>query len=713
MKNWYKNLTIKKKLTFVFGTLSFLILVLGGIGIYSLNSIESDLTLFSKSRLPGIDLLLQIDRDMHQSIVAQRTMIYTPVNSEQFQQLKKDNEENIQQANERWEKYKALNEEGIDKNYYSQYEGLKDKWVDISNEIVADIESGTLNGKQAALSLSMDKGNTAFQDAREIINKLTEISENVTAKDTEASDALYHTAVMTFILVMIFILFISIFNSIQIPKQIGKPISEAVHMMTELGMGHLSYRSKVKSNDEIGKMTKVQNQFADDLQKFVVGSMQRISEGDFDFEIPPKDKNDEIAPAINTTLNTLKELKSELDALTIAAKNGNLEQRGNLDKFKGGYKTIVEGFNNTIDEIIVRVREAETIMVKLSEGDLTSRMNGDYQGNYKRLQGVVNKLGESLENLVGEITNTVMATANASNEISSSTEEMAAGAQEQSQQATEIASSVEQMTQTILETTRNANSAANSAKEAGSIANEGGKVVEETISGMNKIAEVVRKSAKTVKDLGKGSDQIGEIVQVIDDIADQTNLLALNAAIEAARAGEQGRGFAVVADEVRKLAERTTKATKEIADMIKKIQKDTGEAVLSMNEGTEEVENGIQLADKAGKSLKDIISGSDKVVDIASQVAAASEEQSAASEQISKNIESIANVTNQSAAGIQQVARASEDLNRLTVGLRKLISKFKISENNQGIKNDDITQSQKDKFESKSYIRHNGKLIHG
>ncbi len=713
MKNWYKNLTIKKKLTYIFGILSFLILVIGGIGIYSLDSINTDLTLFSKSRLPGIDLLLQIDRDMHQSIVAQRTMIFTPVNSDQFRQLKKDNEENFQQAKERFDKFKALNEDGIDKNYYSQYENLRDKWINISNEIISDLESGTQAGKLAAINLSLNKGNASFQEAREIINKLTEISENISAKDTEASDALFHSVIMTFIIFIIFSLIISIISSIQIPKQIGKPISEASHMMKELGMGHLSYRIKSNSNDEIGIMTKVQNQFADDLQKYVVGSMLRISEGDFDFEIPPKDKDDEIAPSINNTIKTLKELKSETDKMTLAAKDGNLEQRGNSDKFKGGYKTIVEGFNNTIDEIIIRVREAETIMIKLSEGDLTSRMIGEYKGNYKRLQGVVNKLGESLENLVGEMFKAVMATANASNEISSSTEEMAAGAQEQSQQATEIASAVEQMTQTILETTRNANSAANTAKEAGSIANEGGKVVEETISGMNKIAEVVRKSAKTVKELGKGSDQIGEIVQVIDDIADQTNLLALNAAIEAARAGEQGRGFAVVADEVRKLAERTTKATKEIADMIKKIQKDTGEAVVSMNEGTEEVENGIQLADKAGQSLKDIITGSNKVVDVASQVAAASEEQSSASEQISKNIESIANVTNQSAAGIQQVARASEDLNRLTDGLRKLISKFKIKESNQDLKHDELSQKQKNEFESKTYIRHNGKLIHG
>ena len=250
---------------------------------------------------------------------------------------------------------------------------------------------------------------------------------------------------------------------------------------------------------------------------------------------------------------------------------------------------------------------------------------------------------------------------------------MAAGAQEQTSQAGEVASAVEEMTKTILENSKNASVTADTAKQAQGSAEQGGKVVDDTVNGMKRIAEVVNKSAETVKELGKSSDQIGEIIGVIDDIADQTNLLALNAAIEAARAGDQGRGFAVVADEVRKLAERTTKATKEIAGMIKKIQADTTGAVRSMEEGTQEVERGIALADKAGTSLKEIVGVSQKVTDMVTQIAAASEEQSSASEQISKNVEGISKVTGETAQGTQQIARAAEDLNRLTENLQKLI----------------------------------------
>jgi methyl-accepting chemotaxis protein len=196
---------------------------------------------------------------------------------------------------------------------------------------------------------------------------------------------------------------------------------------------------------------------------------------------------------------------------------------------------------------------------------------------------------------------------------------------------------------------------------------------------MKRIAGVVKKSSHTIQALGRSSKQIGEIVSVINEIADQTNLLALNAAIEAARAGEQGRGFAVVADEVRKLAERTTKATKEIASMIKSIQKDTEEAVYSMDEGTREVDNGIGLADKAGASLKEIMQVSQRVADMVTEIAAASEEQSRAGEEISNNVESINKLAEQTATRTQQVARSAEDLDRLTETLRQVVSQFKLS----------------------------------
>jgi methyl-accepting chemotaxis protein len=324
---------------------------------------------------------------------------------------------------------------------------------------------------------------------------------------------------------------------------------------------------------------------------------------------------------------------------------------------------------------------------RIAEGDLTrfdtpeimKRMDSaDEMGQMARSY---RKMLEGLRSLISKVGEATSAVASSSAEISASTEEMAAGSHAQMTQTGEVAAAVEEMTKTIAENARTAGRTSETSKEAKDAAQKGGQVVDETIGGMKRIATVVSKSSETVRALGKSSDQIGEIVRVIDDIADQTNLLALNAAIEAARAGEQGRGFAVVADEVRKLAERTTKATKEIASMIKQIQLDTGGAVNSMEEGTKEVENGIILADKAGSALRDIVQISQNLTDMVTQIAAAGEQQSSASEQIAKNVEAISSFTGETASGTQQIARTAEDLNRLTDELQKLVATFKLPRN--------------------------------
>jgi methyl-accepting chemotaxis protein len=336
---------------------------------------------------------------------------------------------------------------------------------------------------------------------------------------------------------------------------------------------------------------------------------------------------------------------------------------------------LVSVFANRISRPIIDVRD---IALLVAQGDLTRNVAIHTKDEIGELGAAFNRMIADLRATILNVQESSSSVASASAEISTSTEQMAAGAQEQTSQASEVASAVEEMTKTIVENSRNASDTAQSAQHTRRTAEDGYSVVQETIEGMRRIADVVKHSASTVIELGKSSDQIGQIVSVIDDIADQTNLLALNAAIEAARAGEQGRGFAVVADEVRKLAERTTKATKEIADMIKKIQSDTGGAVESMEEGTKKVDEGIELAERAGQSLQGIVAMVQKVNDMVTQIAVASEQQSTASEQISKNVEGISSVTQQTASSTDQVARAAEDLNRLTENLQHLVARFKI-----------------------------------
>lgn len=322
----------------------------------------------------------------------------------------------------------------------------------------------------------------------------------------------------------------------------------------------------------------------------------------------------------------------------------------------------------------------ETIMHeigKFAQGQLVihlepTRSDDDIARLY---EGFTSAVG-NIRTMVAQVSEAVETTASATAEIAASIEEMSTGAAQQSEQSSNVSAAVLQMTSNIVESNRAMSRAVEQARASGERAQMGGAVVLETIEGMNTIAKVVQQSSATVHNLGKSSEEIGEIVQVINDIADQTNLLALNAAIEAARAGEQGRGFAVVADEVRKLAERTAEATKRIGTMIKRIQSETAGAVSVMELGTKEVEKGKILADKAGMSLKEIIAMSNDVEVIITQLAGASAEQETTSEDIARNIQNISSVATESNRAIEQVAHATDDLARLTMTLQELLAGF-------------------------------------
>ncbi len=314
----------------------------------------------------------------------------------------------------------------------------------------------------------------------------------------------------------------------------------------------------------------------------------------------------------------------------------------------------------------------------MGEGDLTKRVpitGNDELGQLgQKFNQFIEKLQQSIRR-VGEVTDRV---ASASTELLSTAEDMAKGVETQSHRMAQSASAVEEMTMTASEVARNSQEAAIIAVETAQTAQHGHQVVQETVAGMQQVSEAVGQSSMIITMLGKSSDQIGEIVRVIEDIADQTNLLALNAAIEAARAGEQGRGFAVVADEVRKLAERTTKATKEIGDMIRKIQKDTKSAVSSMEEGTDKVNGGVELANRTGAALTKIQEMVQNTASMIQHIAGAAEEQSMATRQIASDLDTGAQVTRESSNGSSESVKASQDLSLLATELQSIVGNFKV-----------------------------------
>ena len=312
------------------------------------------------------------------------------------------------------------------------------------------------------------------------------------------------------------------------------------------------------------------------------------------------------------------------------------------------------------------------------EGDLTKKIIVKTNDEFGLLADEINSLVDKIRGIISQIALTSEQVSSSAVQLQSNANQMATGAEEVTAQAETVATAGEEMSATSNDIAQNCLLASDGSQHASAAAVSGAKVVDETIAVMNSIAERVRSSAKAVESLGSRSDQIGEIVGTIEDIADQTNLLALNAAIEAARAGEQGRGFAVVADEVRALAERTTRATREISEMIKAIQLETKGAVITMEEGVNEVAKGSEKAAGSGRALEEILHQINDVNSQIHQVATAAQEQTATTSEISKNMMLITDVVAKTARGAKESASSASQLSALAGDLQRIVSQFKI-----------------------------------
>jgi methyl-accepting chemotaxis protein len=328
--------------------------------------------------------------------------------------------------------------------------------------------------------------------------------------------------------------------------------------------------------------------------------------------------------------------------------------------------------------IISPIGELMRISEGFGNGDFSIVMKESGKDEFGKLASHFNQATAKLNDFISRLKKNVNTLNENTIELTNKARGIAANTLEQSSQTEHAATAMEELSSSFTNVAKSASDAAISAKEATELAANGGSVVTKTVEGMNRIARSVRESATSIEVLGKRSMQIGEIVKVINDIAEQTNLLALNAAIEAARAGEQGRGFAVVADEVRNLAEKTTVSTREIADMIRTIQNDANKAVESMHTGTKDVEDGVELANQAGESLQKIVDSVQNVTDMIHQIAATVEEQSSTGGEVASNIESVAAITRKTADSAGESFSYSNELKKMSADLQALAEEFKL-----------------------------------
>ena len=386
-------------------------------------------------------------------------------------------------------------------------------------------------------------------------------------------------------------------------------------------------------------------------------------------------------------------------AATEQVRAGNLDARVRITTHDE-LEQVAEGFNEMMDRLAEMVRHEKSsnerlletdqamqhslteflsIVSSVSEGNLTKRgTEGD--DTLGLVVQSVNKMLEHFSTMLTEVKQIGLSVSSSATEILAAAEQIAVGSQRQADEITNTSSAVEEMAASMNQVSRNAEASADAARRALEMAEHGDKSVRDTSEAMSRIDSAVQQTSEKMRLLGVRSSEISEIIDLIDEIAAQTNLLALNAAIEAAHAGEAGLGFSVVADEIRKLAERSARATRDVGNLIKSIQKETSEALTAMEVGMKEVRGGSHLANQASNALQDISEAVRQSSELIEEISAASEEQARVTSNVAAAMQTISSITLETSAGAHETAQTIEGMVGLADRLNKSISQFKVAE---------------------------------
>lgn len=542
---WFNDLSFRWKLRLPLALIGLLMAFIALMAMMILSEISSSSAQVTENNLPATEFLLEADRDLHQSLIAERTLVLSPANQVNASELRKTLNENLDQAKTRVAKFEALMDDQEIKSLVGDFNRRFDKRRATTERLLSSLDSN----RASAVQISMGEGATQFDEMRDVIDTLTEITHRksvVLSEEIAASAAAAKIKMMSLLIVG---LALCLALGILLPSFAGARLNALLERLKSIaeGDGDLTQRLETTGKDEFGQIAHEFNVFVANLQESI--------------------------------------------ANVVAVSNQLADKSNYIDK----------------------------------ESNSTSQT-----------------------------------------------------ADRQRQETTMAATAINEMSATVLEVARNTSSAADSAKSADQCAVDGQKIVTTMARGVEALAEEIETSSNAINLLKEDSVSVGAVLDVIRGIAEQTNLLALNAAIEAARAGEQGRGFAVVADEVRTLAQRTQESTQEIREVIERLQGGADTAVERMTGSSRKVGENVDAANNAGAALANITEAVKQIVDLNVQIASAAEEQTTVTEEINRNMVNISEQTDITAESAQSLATAAQELRNLSDNLHQTVGRFKV-----------------------------------
>ena len=604
------------KLLTSFGITFLFLIIISFIGWSQIGRLYSNVEEISQNHISKVKLWSDIRNKA--TINHYYTTVYVKSASADERDRLKDNiNNNYKDIDDLIKKYDSLSSTDQEKSEAKDERSTFRRYEDVQNKIFNLVESGKVRQAETMLKNS---ANSLFFD-RWIAKNITTLIDFNSKKIQESFDNSKNTSLLnqTIIIILLFIALITgVYMVLFMTKKVTSAVNAIMQTANAIAKGDLTKLAVVSNDDEFGELASTFNSMMENL-------------------------NEKFHQILSSSINTAQSAR-EIQDLAKKTSEGADKQASSITQVS----TSIEGMNKNVKEVTDR---AESLASTSSEA------SRKIETMASQLKLVVDSL-KNLSTFTDQVSEIINQNFKSIAKITDSSEYLENAAEDTSTAMVELSANANQMAS-------NAKQTSNVASEMKNASMEGNDAVQKTVKEINDLKEVVIEASKVIENLGRSTDKIGEIITVIDDIADQTNLLALNAAIEAARAGEHGKGFSVVAEEVRRLAERSSKATKEISELISGIQNEANGAVITVRGGAEKAEEGSKLAENAGTKINQVLRGVETTVELISQIAQgaieqakAADEETKASENITKQVRQVSREVKEQAVGMEEMVKA-------------------------------------------------------